>query len=163
LPERLVVGRIAKAHGIKGEVAVDVYSDAPDRFVPGARLFAGDDALTISAALPHHERLLVLFDEIADRSAAEALHGVELTIPASEAHALGEWSFYPHQLSGLSVIDEAGRSLGTMVRVDESPANDIWVVRSGDKEVLVPAVRDIVVSVDLGARTVVLRPPEGLF
>ena len=162
-PERLVVGRIAKAHGIRGEVAIDVYSDAPDRFIPGAQLFAGDAALTVSVARAHQGRLLVLFDEIPDRTAAEALRGQELTIPAAEAQVLGEWSFYPHELAGLSVVDEAGRTLGTMLRVDESPANDIWVVQAGEEEVLVPAVRDIVVSVDVGARTIVLRPPDGLF
>jgi 16S rRNA processing protein RimM len=162
-PERLVVGRIAKAHGIRGEVAIDVYSDAPDRFIPGARLEAGNATLTVASARAHHDRLLVLFEGVDDRTAAEALRGTELTIPATDAHPLGEWSFYPHQLAGLAVVDEAGRALGTMVRVDESPANDVWVVEAQKREILVPAVRDIVVSVDLDARTIVLRPPEGLF
>ena len=163
-PERLVVGRIAKAHGIQGEVAIDVLSDEPARFAPGARMFAGDRALTVATSRSHHDRLLVRFDDVPDRSAAEALQGEELTIPADEARALDdEWSFFPHQLAGLTVTDEDGRTLGTMDRVDESPSADLWVVRAHGREVLVPAVRDIIIRVDLDARTIVFRPPEGLF
>ena len=163
-PERLVVGRIAKAHGIRGEVAVDVSTDEPSRFAPGARVLAGDRALTVSASRPHQGRLLVLFEEVPDRNAAETLSGAELTIPAEEARALeDDWSFYPHQLEGLKVTDESGNELGTMDRVEESPASDLWVVRANGRDVLVPAVRDIVVRVDLDGGTIVLRPPEGLF
>jgi 16S rRNA processing protein RimM len=163
-PERLVVGRIAKAHGINGEVAVDVLSDAPDRFGQGARVFAGDRTLTVATARAHHGRLLVRFEEVPDRNGAEALRGTELTIPAEEAAALDdEWSFYPHQLVGFAVTDEKGETLGTMIRVDESPGADLWVVGARGREVLVPAVRDIVVAVDLDARVIVLRPPDGLF
>lgn len=167
-PERLVVGRIAKAHGIRGEVAVEAVSDAPGRFEPGSRMTAGgsgrqDRELTVAAARPHQGRLLIHFEEVADRTAAEALHGAVLSIPSEEARALPEWSFYPHQLEGLTVLDEQGETLGRMVRVEETPANDLWVVDDGAREVLVPAVRAIVRTVDLDAGTIVLAPPEGLF
>src|SRR5260221_11079540 len=96
-PERLVVGRVAKAHGINGEVSIEVLSDAPDRFAVGACVFAGDRSLTVATARDHNGRLLVRFDGVPDRTGAEALRGAELTIPADEAHALNdEWSFYPH-------------------------------------------------------------------
>jgi len=163
-PERLVVGRIAKAHGIRGEVAIDLVSDEPARFAPGARVQAGDRPLTVAASRPHQGRLLVLFEEVPDRNVAETLMGADLTIPFEEARALeDDWSFYPHQLAGLKVTDESGQELGTMARVEESPASDLWVVRAQGRDVLVPAVRDIVVRVDLDAGTIVLRPPEGLF
>jgi 16S rRNA processing protein RimM len=163
-PERLIVGRIAKAHGLNGEVAIEVVSDAPDRFASGARVFAGDRSLTVATSRAHQGRLLVRFDEVPDRSAAESLRGTELTIPAGEARALeDEWSFYPHQLVGFAVTDESGAPLGSMTRVDESPGADLWVVGAGNGEVLVPAVRDIVVAVDLEKKTIVLRPPDGLF
>ena len=163
-PERLIVGRIAKAHGIQGEVAIEVVSDAPDRFEVGARVFAGDRPLVIATARAHQGRLLVRFDDVPDRSAAEALRGTDLTIPAGEARALeDEWSFYPHELVGFAVTDESGTSLGTMRRVDESPGGDLWVVGARNGEVLVPAVRDIVMAVDRKKQTIVLRPPDGLF
>ena len=163
-PERLVVGRIAKAHGIRGEVAVDVISDAPERFAPGARVYAGDHALTVASSRSHHGRALVFFEEVPDRNAAETLRGVELTIPISEGRKIeDDWSFYPHQLVGLTVTDETGSTLGTMTRVDESPGGDLWVVRAQGRDVLVPAVRDIVREVDLDGKKIVLRPPDGLF
>jgi 16S rRNA processing protein RimM len=163
-PERLVVGRIAKAHGINGEVSIEVLSDAPDRFAVGARVFAGHRSLTVATARDHNGRLLVRFEGIPDRTGAEGLHGAELTIPAGEAHALDdEWSFYPHQLVGFAVTDENGETLGTMTRVDESPGADLWVVGARGREILVPAVRDIVVAVDLDEHRIVLRPPDGLF
>lgn len=175
-PERLVVGRVAKAHGIRGEVAVDVVSDAPDRFAPGSRVIvegharAGPEGpirqeaeLTVSAARPHQGRLLVRFEEVPDRTTAEALRGATLSIIVAEARTLPEGSFYPHQLEGLTVLDEAGATLGRMVRVEENPASDLWVVHDGAREVLVPAVRAIVRAVDLDAGVIVLSPPEGLF
>jgi 16S rRNA processing protein RimM len=163
-PERLVVGRIAKAHGIRGEVAIDVISDAPDRFAPGARVYAGERPLTVASSRSHQGRELVLFEEVPDRNAAEMLRGVELTIPFSDAREIDDaWSFYPHQLVGLAVVDEAGTTLGTMQRVDESPGGDLWVVRSDGRDVLVPAVRDIVREVDLENKKIVLHPPDGLF
>ena len=159
-----MVGRIAKAHGIRGEVAIDVMSDEPARFAPGARVYAGEKELIVSTSRSHQGRLLVLFEEVPDRNMAESLKGAELTIPIDEARPIeGEWSFYPHDLTGLDVIDESGNALGKMDRVEESPASDIWVVRADGREVLVPAVRDIVVRVDLEAKKIVLRPPEGLF
>ena len=163
-PERLVVGRIAKAHGIRGEVAIDVVSDEPARFAPGARVFAGERTLIVETARAHHDRVLVRFEDVPDRSTAETLKGLELTVPISEARPLDdEWSFYPHQLTGLAVVNERGDVLGTMDRVEENPANDLWIVRTDGGEVFVPAVRDIVVRVDLSTGTIVLRPPEGLF
>jgi 16S rRNA processing protein RimM len=167
-PERLVVGRIAKAHGIHGEVAVDVTSDAPERFALGSRMTAGgsgrqDRELTVAAVRPHQGRLLIRFEEVPDRTAAEALHGAILSIPSEDAHTLPEWSFYPHQLEGLTVLDEQGEMLGRMVRVEENPANDLWIVDDGTREVLVPAVRAIVRAVNVEAGTIVLAPPDGLF
>ena len=163
-PERLVVGRIAKAHGILGEVAIDVVSDEPARFAPGARVFAGERTLTVATSRAHQSRVLVLFEGISDRTDAEQLKGTELTIPVEEARALNDdWSFYPHELTGLAVVNERGDVLGTMDRVEESPAADIWVVRTDGREILVPAVRDIVVRVDLDRGAIILRPPEGLF
>jgi 16S rRNA processing protein RimM len=162
-PERLIVGRVAKAHGIRGEVAIDLYSDAPDRFAPGARLLAGDDIFIVETSREHQGRVLVRFEGVRDRNGAERLRGTELTIAASDARALEEWSFYPHQLVGLSVVDTEGRALGTMTRVDESPGGDLWIVKTDDSEVLMPAVREIVRDVDLEKNRIVVEPPEGLF
>jgi len=162
-PERLVVGRVAKAHGIRGEVAIDVLSDAPDRFTEGARLYAGDRELIIGTSREHQGRMLVRFEGIEDRTEAELLRDEELTIPSTEARALEDWSFYPHQLIDAEVVDTEGRTLGRMKRIDESPGADLWVVTTNGSEVLVPAVREIVRDVDVVAHRITLDPPEGLF
>lgn len=161
--DRLVVGRIVKAHGIRGEVVVDVVSDAPDRFAAGAALLDRDRTLTIEAARAHQGRLLVKFAEVPDRTAAEGMRGIVLTIPIEEAAPPPEGAWYPHQMEGLLVVDAAGAELGRWARVESSPAHDVWVVRTDGGEVLVPAVREIVREVDIEAGRIVIDPPEGLF
>lgn len=164
-PDRLVVGVVVKPHGIRGELVVDVVTDIPGRFDPGAtvRIGATGADLTVRAARAHQGRLLVTLDGVADRNAAEDLRGAELTIDAADAGELPEDTYYVFDLEGLEVVHADGTPLGTLARVEETPANDLWVVRSGGKDVLVPAVRAIVVDVDLAAGRVVLDPPEGLF
>jgi len=162
-PERLVVGRIAKAHGIRGEMAVDVVSDAPERFEPGSRMNAGARTLTVEAARSHQGRLLVKFAEVPDRNDAETLRGVELTIAGAAARALGEGEFFEFQLEGLAVVDAGGRALGTFARAEEGAAHDLWVIDTPSGEVYVPAVKEVVRAVDLEARRITLDPPEGLF
>lgn len=162
--DRLVVGRVAKAHGIRGEVVVEALTDHPQRFAVGATLEGPDGVLTVRASRPHQDRLLVAFAEIPDRNAAELLRGAVLTIAAEDAAPLPEGRWYPHQLEGLEVRDASGRILGRFAAVVASPAHDLWSVRTpGGKDVLVPAVAPILVDVDLDARTIVLDPPEGLF
>jgi len=167
-PERLVVGRIAKLHGLNGEVVVEVLSDAPDRFARGSKVQAGDpDAatrtLTVSTARVHQNRLLVRFYEVPDRSTAEPLHGALLSIAASDAAPLPEGRYYSWQLEGLEVVDEEGRHLGTLDRILERAGNDVWVVATDDGEAMVPAVDEFVRSVDLDARRVVVHVIPGLF
>jgi 16S rRNA processing protein RimM len=160
---RLVVGRVVKPHGIRGEVVVHPETDNPKRFEEGSTMFAGDRPMTVRASRPHQGRLLVFFDGVEDRNAAELLRDVELEIDAADAGELPDGSYYPHELQGCAVVDADGRTLGTLLRVDENPANDLWVVSRDGEEVLVPAVKEIVRDVDLLARRVVLDPPEGLF
>lgn len=162
-PERLVIGRVIKAHGIKGEVSVESFSDHLGRWQKGSRMRAGARDLTVASSRPHQTYKLVKFAGVDDRNAAETLRGESLTIDAREAWPLPEGRYYPHQLAGLDVVDAAGTVLGTMTRVDEYPANDVWVVLVGAREVLVPAVKEIVKNVDLDARRITVDPPEGLF
>lgn len=167
-PERLVVGRIAKVHGLNGEVVVEVLSDSPDRFAPGARVDVGDPdgktrRLRIGSVRTHQRRLLVRFREIRDRTAAEPLRGQLLSIPAVDAAPLPEGRYYAWQLEGMEVVDEDGRRLGTLDRVLDRAGNDVWVVATSDGEALVPAVEEFVRSVDLDARRIVIHPIPGLF
>jgi 16S rRNA processing protein RimM len=159
--ELLAVGRIARAHGVRGEVAVQPLSEVEARFAPGSVLRLGPDGvrpLTVEAARPHGHRLLVRFREVPDRTAAEELRGLFLLVPVSEAPDLGEDAWWPHQLVGCEVVTEEGRSFGPVTEVLHNPANDLWVTGHA----LVPAIRDVVVSVDLDARRIVVRDLPGL-
>jgi 16S rRNA processing protein RimM len=159
----IAVGKITRAHGVRGEVGVLVLSEVESRFDRGSVLrLENGRALTVEEARRHRGGLLVSFVEIADRTSAEGLGGRYLFVQESEVPELPQGSFWPHQLEGCEVLTESGRSLGVIEEVILGVANDIWVTRSGDAEVLVPALKDIVVSVDLEARRVVVREVRGL-
>ncbi|HEX9823018.1 MAG TPA: ribosome maturation factor RimM [Actinomycetota bacterium] len=160
--ELLAVGRIARAHGIHGEVAVKTLTEVKDRFAPGAVVHHGPEGelrLTVRSSRPFKDGLLVRFEEVADRNQAEALRGTLLLTPSGDAPPLPEGSYWEHEMIGLEVVTEEGRALGTIIEIAHNPANDVW---STDAGVLIPAVRDFVVSVDPAAGKVVIRDIPGL-
>jgi 16S rRNA processing protein RimM len=165
-PEWVAVGRVTRAHGVKGEVAVLVLSEVPERFEPGARVFVGESEerpLTVSTSRPHRQRLLVTFEEVGERDAAEALQGSYLFVPAAAAPDLPSGAFWTHELVGSEVVTETGRRLGLVHEVIHTPANDVWVARAEDgTEVLIPALKDTVADVDVAGRRVVVREIPGL-
>jgi 16S rRNA processing protein RimM len=160
----VTVGRITRAHGVKGEVSVLVLSEVEDRFADGASVFLDDGrALRVAETRPHHGRLLVRFADVADRDAAEALAGRDLVVPESASPPLPDGSYWDHQVVGAEVVTETGRSLGTLREVIHTRANDVWSAVDADgAETLVPAISDVVVSVDVGERRVVVREVPGL-
>lgn len=163
----LAVGRITGAHGIRGEVKVEVLTDYPERFRPGAQLFLGSEAeaqpVRVAAMRPHHEMLLVKLDAVPDRTTAETLMGQLLLIPEAEAMPLGEDENYAHDLLGLSVETKEGRDLGKVTDVLATGANDVYVVRGAEgKELLIPALRAVVLRVDLATGRMLVDLPEGL-
>ena len=159
----VVVGRITRAHGTRGEVAVLVLSETPERFADEARVFLEDGTpLTVERSRAHGGRLLVKFREVPDRTRAEELRGRLLVVPESMLPALPEGAWWPHQIEGCEVVTESGRSLGRVVEVVPNPANDLWVARVGEVETLIPALRDVLVSVDVEARRIVVREVPGL-
>jgi 16S rRNA processing protein RimM len=168
--ELLLVGRIAKAHGIAGELTVDVHTDAPDeRFSPGAVLNArlrdrSVRALTVSAVRAHSGRLLVRFAEVPDRTVAETLRGAQLLVDAADLPPSEDPDeFYDHELEGLAAVLADGTEIGRIREVAHSPGGELLVIdRAEGGEALVPFVRAIVPEVDVASGRVVLDPPEGL-
>lgn len=167
----LVVGRIAKAHGISGELVVEVRTDDPEaRFAVGNRLrlknsrTAGERDAVVASVRPHGGRLLVRLDGVADRDAAEALRGGLFLVDSADLPAIDDPDeFYDHQLEGLAVRTVDGQSLGTVVEVLHTPGGELLSVRAeSGAEVLVPFVAEIVTSVSLADRIVQVDPPEGL-
>ena len=149
---------------------MDVHTDSPDeRFTPGTVLVtrARDGAsgtVTIAAARPHTGRLLVTFEGVVGRDAAEALRGLLLLVDASDLTPSDDpEEFYDHELEGLEVVDVQGSRVGVVAEVLHTAASELLAVRRDDgSEVLVPFVTEIVPTVDVMARRVVVDPPEGL-
>ena len=160
----VAVGRVARAHGVQGEVAVLVLSEVEGRFAPGATLWLEDGrTLTVESSKPHRGGLLVRFREVRDREQAEGLQRALLVVPESSSPALPEGSWWDHQIEGCAVETDRGRPLGTVREVIHTAANDVWsVVDGGGRETLVPVLIDVLVSVDVGAKRIVVREIAGL-
>jgi len=164
----VVVGRIGRPHGIKGEVTVEVRTDDPEgRLAPGMSVRTDPPAagpLTIAAGHVHSGRLLLAFEGYADRGAAEQLRGVLLVadVDPDERPADPE-EFFDHQLVGATVRTVAGEVVGAVHDVLHLPGQDVLAVRRTDGgEVLVPFVHEMVPTVDLGRGEIVVDPPPGL-
>ena len=165
---QVVVGRIGRPHGIRGEVTVEVRTDAPDaRFAPGSVLGA-DPArvgpLTVAAVRWHSGRLLLLVEGSHDRTSAEALRGIVLSAEVDDDEVPEDpEEFFDHQLRGLAVVTTDGTAIGVVDDVVHLPGQDLLSVRrEGGREVLVPFVTEMVPEIDLGAGRVVIDPPPGL-
>jgi 16S rRNA processing protein RimM len=169
----VLVGRIGKPHGLRGDVTVDVRTDEPDRrFVPGAVLrvepprgsHTAHRSLTVGTTKWHQSVLLVRFEEIPDRSAAEAARGILLhaEIPA-DASPDDPDEFYDHQLIGLAAYDVDGAALGEVTGLVHGGAQDLLVIRTADgREALVPFVKALVPEVDVPGGRVVVADRPGL-
>lgn len=161
----LTVATIGRAHGLRGEVALDVRTEVPEeRFAVGAVLATSpSDAgpLTVARARSDGGRWFVTFREVADRTAAEALRGVDLVVAAEPSAEEDAW--YPHELVGLRAERPDGSLVGEVVGLERLPAQDALVVREVDGATsLVPFVRAIVPVVDVAGGRVVVDPPAGL-
>jgi len=170
---QLRVGRLVKAHGLKGALKLELYTDDPEgRFTPGASF-----TLQVPESSPWHGKPLTVrefrwmnshpvafFEGVEDRSAAEELVRAILWIDQDpEEAATEDDAWYDHQLVGLDVVRD-GEVVGRVIRVDHFPAQDLLIVRvRGDREVLVPFVKAIVPEVDVPAGRVIVTPPAGLF
>lgn len=164
----VVVGRIGRAHGIRGEVTVDVRTDDPDgRFAAGCVLPtepAQRGPLTVRAAHWHSGRLLVSFAGVATRDAAEALRGTVLLsdVPVQQRPTEPD-EYYDHQLVGATVVDLDGEALGVVGEVVHLPGQDLLAVRPAEgAEFLVPFVAALVPEVDVSAQRIVVDLPAGL-
>ena len=165
---QLQVGRIGRAHGIRGEVTVTPLTDDPAaRFAVGNALVtdsASRPVLTVSGARQSGPVQVVGFEGIIDRNTAELLRGIGLFVDAGSLPEPDDDEFYDHQLVGLAVHHSNGDLLGAVVDVMHPPAAPVLVVkRPDDSEELVPFVKAIVPVVDLAGRRVVVDPPDGMF
>ena len=157
----LRIGRVLKAHGVNGALRIELLTDFPDRFSPGSEVEVGGRRLTVARAEEQDGGLLVTFNDIDDRSAAELLTGAYCTLPLAEARRLPADRFYHFQLVGLTVLDaRSGREIGRVAEVLTYEANDVLRVTSGDREVLIPMVRHVVRSITPAEGFITVELPE---
>ncbi|MFE4676514.1 ribosome maturation factor RimM [Streptomyces sp. NPDC056721] len=165
---QLVVARIGRAHGIKGEVTVEVRTDEPElRLGPGAVLAtdpASTGPLTIETGRVHSGRLLLRFEGVRDRTAAEALRNTLLIAEVDpEELPEDEDEYYDHQLMDLDVVTMDGVEVGRITEISHLPSQDLFIVERPDgSEVLIPFVEEIVTEIDLEEQRAIIDPPPGL-
>jgi 16S rRNA processing protein RimM len=167
----VIVGRIRRPHGVRGELLIEPITDEPDAvYASGRRFFAGDlegdlpdePTLTVESVRPFKSGLLVTFEEIADRTEAERWYDRYLFIPESEVSPPEEGEVYVHELPGMTVELASGERIGTVSDVFEVPQGLLLDVKRERGTVLVPFADDIVIEVDRERRIVRIDPPEGL-
>jgi 16S rRNA processing protein RimM len=171
----LVVGKILRPHGIRGELVVDAHTDEPeDRLSVGSTFDVGPaedrlgspvgPKLTIDSIRWHHGRPLIFFAEVADRNVAELMRGQLLWVDsATIAPPADPDEYHDHQLIGLSVVTVGGEPVGSVSRIDHGPGADLLVVRKEDgTTALIPFVRAIVPTVDVAGGRIMIDPPGGL-
>ncbi|MFF4323109.1 ribosome maturation factor RimM [Streptomyces sp. NPDC001568] len=164
----LVVARIGRAHGIKGEVTVEVRTDEPElRLGPGAVLRtdpASAGPLTIETGRVHSGRLLLRFAGVKDRTGAEALRNILLIAEVDPAELPEEPDeYYDHQLMDLDVVLADGTPIGRITEISHLPSQDLFIVERPDgTEVMIPFVEEIVAEIDLEEQRCVITPPPGL-
>ncbi len=163
----ILVGRIARPHGIRGQVVVNPETDFVDeRFTAGAtfrtRSSSGEADLVIVSARIQGRRPVVAFEGCSTVEDAERLGGLELRVPADTLAPLGPGTFYQHELVGCAVETRDGTRVGDVVRVDGGTGGSVLAVSGARGEVLIPLADEICVAIDVAARRIVVAPPEGL-
>jgi 16S rRNA processing protein RimM len=165
----VTIGRVVKTQGLKGELRVLPFAESPDRFLalegcyvlspdaPDAGEFRRLESVRFQGGVP----ILKLegADEITE---ASGLVGRLLAVKEEEVRPLPNGEFYVWQLLGCRVVTEDGREVGVLSDVESGPSQDLWVVRHAHGEHLVPAVTEIIIRVDLSAKEIIIRPPDGL-
>ena len=158
---RIVIGRVGAAHGIHGDLRIIPLTDFPERFSALREVMVGDELLHVAHVKPQGKNFLMRFREYAVREDAQRLTGRLLTVARAEAAPLDEGEYYVFDIVGLTVYDEEDNELGSVENVLRTGSNDVYAVRSEDgRELLIPALRAVVQSIDVPSGRMTVRLPE---
>jgi 16S rRNA processing protein RimM len=163
------IGAIAKPYGLRGHLKVQADRASGDSFKPGARIYVREDEdkepidFVISEAKARDNHFILRFTGVEDRQGAEALVGKSLYVQEESLERLPEGEYYWYQMIGLRVVSEEGRFLGCLEEVISTPAHDVWVARAPGKEYLIPAVAEVILSVDQEHGEIKVRTLQGLW
>jgi 16S rRNA processing protein RimM len=155
---------VLRPHGVRGEMICDLITDFPERFKVGITVFIGDppSATSVVSARCDARTVTLLLEHVRSRDEVDHLRGSWVLVRESDAHPLPEGRYYWHQLIGLNVQSDAGDALGVLMDILETGSNDVYVVKQGDRERLLPAIPEVILNVDLVARTITVHLLPGL-
>ena len=164
-PVYLVVGTLRRSHGIRGDLLVEVITAFPERLKPGTYVYVGEKklALKITRRRPHNQGLILGFEGISTAEATVKYRAQTIYVRAEDRPPLPEGEYYHHQIIGLNVVDEAGSELGVVTEIIETGANDVYVVKNAaGREILLPALKEVLLEVNLDTRTMRVHLLPGL-
>lgn len=162
----LAIGRVVRAHGLRGEISVTVLTEFPDRFETTEWVYLGNEfeaeAYRLEQFRWHKKNILLTLAGVTNRTEAEKLRGQFVQVPVEEAVLLPEGSYYLYQLIGLRVVTTAGDELGSITEIIETGANDVYVVERDGRQILLPAIIEVIQVIDLEAGQMVVQLIDGL-
>ncbi|MFB0546684.1 MAG: ribosome maturation factor RimM [Anaerolineae bacterium] len=163
-PRFLVIGKVLGAWGVKGEIKVEIMTGFPERFALLQRVYLEGRAepYNLERFRLHGKRVLLKLEGCSDRNAAEKLRGQLVQIPIEKAMPLGEDEYYLHQILGLTVWTTDGECLGVVREILFTGSNEVYVVQGEGREILIPALEDVVLEVDLEGQRLIVQLMEGL-
>jgi 16S rRNA processing protein RimM len=165
---RIVIGRVSRPHGMKGEIRIEYFNpEDPNFFSRYQMIFIQGDKESPRpyrpiAVRPHKKFVLAQLEGVRTREEAEQLKGKVVLVDAAELPPLDADEYYWHEILGMRVVTENGGDVGKITEIVPTGSNDVYVVREGEKESLIPAIKDVILSIDKKARTIIIRPFEGL-
>ncbi len=159
----VVVGRVVGAWGIRGDVKVQSQTDFPDRFAAGTKLFVNGAPDSVVSSRPHRAGLVVRLEGVRDRTKAESLRNALLTVRETDIAPLPDGAYYHFELIDMQVVSEDGETLGAIAEILDTSANDVYVVRGeSGRDMLIPAIREFVLDVDVEAGLMTVRLVDGM-
>jgi 16S rRNA processing protein RimM len=164
-PFYLVVGFLRRAHGLRGEIIMDLHTDFPERLQSGRKLWVGEEhrPVELAGARPHAKGMLVKFKGVESPEEAGTLRNQWVYVRASDVPRLPEGKLYQHEIYGFDVVDEHGEPLGQLVEILETGANDVYIVRREDgTEILLPAIPSVILEINAPRRLMRVHVLEGL-
>ena len=160
--EFITTGKVLAPWGNKGKLKVEVATDFPQRFAPSSKIYINRQPMTIDSTSWHKGKAIIKVNTIDSIEDAEKLRGQLVEIHHSQLHTLPEGQYYHFQLIGLEVWTTQGELLGNITEILSTPSNDNYVVSGAKREILIPAIEDVIKSIDLDKGRLVIEPIEGL-
>jgi 16S rRNA processing protein RimM len=163
-PVYLAVGSLRRPHGLRGDIIMEVLTDFPERLRPNTKVFVGEkhEPLTIAHLRGYNKGLLLGFKGYDTPEAIGRFRNMNVYVLTADRPGLPEGQYYHYQILGLNVLDDSGKMLGTLTEILTTGANDVYVVSQDGKELLVPAIEDVILDVDLDAKTIKVHLLPGL-